>query len=326
MAQPPLPRPLASKAAAHEESGVAWRKDDVDAAFAEAKAAGKPVFLYWGATWCPPCNQVKATIFNRQDFIERSRHFIPVYVDGDRPSAQKQGARFNVSGYPTMVLFTPDGIEITRLPGEVDADQYMRVLAMGMNGARPVKATLAAALAAGAGGPASLTPEDWRMLAYYSWITDEQQLTPRKELISTLTRLAKACPSTEVESATRLELQALAAAADHKNARGRAHPAAIDRLIAVLDDPRRVRENFDLITYYAGNIAAHVAPAPSAARSRLMLTWNTVLDRFIADPGVAVDDRLVAVNAKIELARLENPKGALPEPLLAQVRNEAQRG
>lgn len=317
--------PDASNAAAHEEPGVAWRKDDVDAAFAEAKAAGKPVFLYWGATWCPPCNQVKATIFNRQDFIERSRHFIPVYVDGDRPSAQKQGARFNVSGYPTMVLFRPDGTEITRLPGEVEAGQYMRVLAMGMNGARPVKATLAAALAADAGGRATLTPEDWRMLAYYSWVTDEQQLTPRKELAATLTRLAKACPSTEAESATRLELQALAAAADDKGASRRADPAAIDRLIAVLDDPKRARENFDLITYYAGKIAAHVAPAPSAARSRLLLTWNTVLDRFIADPGVAVDDRLVAVNAKVELARLEIPKGALPKPLLAQVRSEAQK-
>lgn len=317
--------PAAPAAAAHEESGVAWRKDDVDAAFAEAKVAGKPVFLYWGATWCPPCNQVKATIFNRQDFIERSRHFIPVYVDGDRPSAQKQGARFSVSAYPTMVLFTPDGTEITRLPGEVDADQYMRVLAMGMNGARPVKATLTAALAAGSGGATPLTPEDWRMLAYYSWVTDEQQLTPRKELAATLARLAKACPSAEVESATRLEMQALAAAADDKGAKPRADPAAIDRMIAVLGDSKRARENFDLITYYAGKIAAHVAPAPSAARSRLVATWNTVLDRFIADPAVATDDRLVAVNAKVELARLDNPKGALPEPLLAQVRSEAQK-
>jgi len=126
-------------AAAHAEQGVAWQTGDVDAVFAAAKATKMPVFLYWGAKWCPPCNQVKATIFNRQDFIERSRHFAPVYVDGDTASAQRLASRFKVSGYPTMILFTPDGKEITRLPGEVDADQYMRVLNMGMNGARPVR-------------------------------------------------------------------------------------------------------------------------------------------------------------------------------------------
>ncbi len=136
----------------HQVGGIAWQKGDVDAAFAAAKAQHKPVFLYWGAVWCPPCNQVKATIFNRQDFIERSRFFVPVYIDGDSASAQRLGDRFKVSGYPTMILFTPDGGEITRLPGEVEVDQYMRVLAMGMNGARPVKETLAAALSPGGGG------------------------------------------------------------------------------------------------------------------------------------------------------------------------------
>src|SRR2546430_12075699 len=155
------------------ETGISWYKGDVDSAFGVAKAEKRPVFLYWGAVWCPPCNQVKATIFNRQDFIERSRFFVPVYLDGDSPSAQKLGARFKVTGYPTMILFTPDGREITRLPGEVDADQYMQVLTMGMNGARPVKETLSAALGK---SKATLRADDWRMLAYYSWVTDDQQL------------------------------------------------------------------------------------------------------------------------------------------------------
>src|SRR5204862_8204236 len=162
-----LPVAQSTGGAGQAESGIAWQKGDVDAAFAAAKTANKPVFLYWGAVWCPPCNQVKATIFNREDFIERWRCFVPVYIDGDSPSAQKLGARFKVSGYPTMILFKPDGSEITRLPGEADVEQYMRVLQMGMNGARPVKDTLSAALDKSGNAAARLSAEDWRMLAYY---------------------------------------------------------------------------------------------------------------------------------------------------------------
>src|SRR5205814_4122338 len=101
------------------KSGIAWQMAssdaEVDRAFALAKQSGKQVFLYWGAVWCPPCNQVKATLFSRPDFVERSRAFIPVYVDGDKPGAQKVASRFKVSGYPTMILFKPDGAEVTRL-------------------------------------------------------------------------------------------------------------------------------------------------------------------------------------------------------------------
>ena len=90
----PLSGPIAAApAVSSSEAGIAWTRAtseaDVDAAFAQARADHKPLFLYWGAKWCPPCNQVQATLFNRADFIARSRAFVPVYIDGDSPGAQK---------------------------------------------------------------------------------------------------------------------------------------------------------------------------------------------------------------------------------------------
>ena len=333
---PPAAQPAADATAAQKgaadsthanaEHGIAWQSGDVDAAFAKAKAEGKPLFLYWGAVWCPPCNEVKATIFNRQDFIERSRFFVPVYVDGDAPSAQKLGARFKVSAYPTMVLFTPDAKEITRLPGEADADQYMQVLALGMNGARPIKETLAAALAAGkAGGDAKVSPDDWRMLAYYSWETDEKQLADEGKLPDTLQRLAAACPADQPELATRLRLQAIAAAAKAKGAKPRDDKAAVGKLLPVLADPGLARENFDVIVYYADDIVGKSTLPGSPGRAELARIWNATLERLATDKSFSDLDRLTALDAQVALAKLDGPKAKVPEALQQRIRDEAAR-
>ena len=348
----------------HVDTGIAWRQAstdaDVDAAFALARSERKPVFVYWGAKWCPPCNQVKATLFNRQDFIERSRAFVPVYVDGDSPGAQKLGARFKVSGYPTMLLFNPQGVELTRLPGEVEAERYTQVLTLGMNAQRPVKDVLALALAQVKAAPgrspsvgppqaglippgdrsplsategSSLTANDWRLLAFYSWDTDQQQLVPKNGVPALLEQLADACPADATEIATRLRLKALAAV-DVK-APAKPDAAAQAMLLKVLADTPTARAYMDVLTNSAPDITRALSAKGTPQRADLLAAFDVALKRFEADTTLSRADRMAALIAQVDLAMIDTskPEGAatkaarpkLPEALLADIREQTAR-
>ena len=339
---PAVQAPRAVAVADHAEAGIAWRQAasdaDVNAAFALAKAESKPVFVYWGAKWCPPCNQVKATLFTRQDFIERSRAFVPVYVDGDSPGAQKLGARFKVGGYPTMVLFNPQGTELTRLPGEVDPKRYTEVLTLGMNAQRPVKEVLAMVKAGGKG----VTADDWRLLAFYSWGTDQQQVVPKDAVPALLKQLADACPANQTDTATRLRLDALAAAdgkaAANDAAKTTAKPdtklntATQAMLLTLLADPAAARSHADQLTNNASAITRTLSTGGTPQRAQLVTAFDTALKRLEADASLSRADRIGALIAQVDLARIDAPAASkppakvnLPDALLADVREHTAR-
>jgi thioredoxin-related protein len=317
----------AASAAAPPAADVAWlpagADADVDSTFAQARAERKPLLLYWGAKWCPPCNQLKATLFNRQDFIERSRAFVPVSVDGDLPGAQKLGTRFKVRGYPTLILFNPEGAEITRLPGEADAPQVMQLLQIGLAGGRPVKAVLADAQAG-----RTLAPNEWKLLAYYSWDTDEAQLVPQAERAGLLVSLAVACPSQETEAATRLWLKALAASDDGQGVK--ADPALRERVMQVLADPVAARVQMDVLTNAAAEIAGAITTREAGGRrGAVIAAYDKALRRLEADATLSRADRMGALIAQVDLARIDLPKDGktvkLPAPLLKDVREQVAR-
>ena len=324
------PAPAApASAAAQAHAGIDWVKPDgasVEAIFAKAKADNKPVFLYWGAVWCPPCNQIKATVFNRPDFIAKSKAFVPVYLDGDTPGAQKLGTQFKVRGYPTTILFKPDGTELTRLPGEVDAVQYMQLLTMGLASTQPIKETLTQALAKDAAAPA-LTADAWRMLAFYSWEIDEGQLVPKKELASTLQQLAQKCPPELKDSAARLMLKATAVAAQEKSA-GPDKAQVLAAAQSVLADAARARENADIVAYYGNDIIALVTAKGSAERTSLLTAWNAALDRLAVDATLSKADQLGAAQAKVTLTEIDgpaDPKAPRDAALVAMARDAATK-
>jgi thiol-disulfide isomerase/thioredoxin len=312
----------AADADKHLPPGIDWYPGDVDAAFAAAKAASKPLFLYWSAEWCPPCAQIKSTIFNRREFQERSRLFVPVYLDGDTPSAQKQGERFGVVGYPTMILFRPDGTEITRLPGTVDVGRYGRILDVALADARPVKEIVAAATSGG-----DVSSNDWQLLAYYSWATDNGRIVPATERVATFRTLSRRCPVEIQADCARLHfeyLDALASAAgsDGSQLSGLERAAARKELLELLASPAVGRANTDNLLYGSTTVIELLSADGSPERRELTAAWSQALDRLSGDEGIALSapETLNVLRARALLAKLDAPDAPLPPALLESVR------
>jgi thiol-disulfide isomerase/thioredoxin len=313
-------------AAALQSNGVAWEsaanERDIRHVFARARSENKPVLLYWGATWCPPCNRLQATLFNRQDFATVSRSFVAVHIDGDLPGAQKLGQLFKASGYPTLILYSADGKEITRVPSEVDPPQALAVLELGLAGGRPVKAVLADALSG-----RTLAPDEWRMLAFYSWETDDEHLVPSADMVATLVRLAVAAPAADRETANRLWLKALAASDDGKGLK--ADVALLSRVLAVLHDPRQARAQMDVLVDSAAEIARALRVRDVAGNASMMEAFDAALARMQLDRTLSRADRMDALTARVDLARIDIPKDAvrvdLPASLVSELRSQVVR-
>jgi thioredoxin-related protein len=98
---------------------------DLDKAFERAKAENKSVLVeFTGSDWCPPCIAMRKNVFSKREFIDvASKNFILVGIDlpkGDKALREKNeplAEKFKVEGFPTIILFTPEGVEFTRFFG-----------------------------------------------------------------------------------------------------------------------------------------------------------------------------------------------------------------
>ena len=122
-------------------TSIPWREWGADA-FAEAKAADKPILLDIGAVWCHWCHVMDTGIpgdpvhtgtYSDPAVQERiAANFIPIKVDNDR--RPDINARYNMGGWPTTAFLTPDGdtlygetyVDPVRMAGLLDymADVY----------------------------------------------------------------------------------------------------------------------------------------------------------------------------------------------------------
>lgn len=157
---------LFAKHSAHLPQGIKWHTDKVEKAFELAKQEKKPLFLYWGAVWCPPCNYIKKNIFTTELFKTEIKNYIAIYLDGDSKDAQTWGEKLKTLGYPTMLILNSEAQEIMRLPTGGNVYDYVSL----MKRSRDNQFVMSERIKRAESGKA--TESDWELLSGYSWDQD----------------------------------------------------------------------------------------------------------------------------------------------------------
>lgn len=308
---------------------IQWFEGSVEEAFAKSKADNKPLLLYWGAVWCPPCNQLKYTLFTQPDFIEKTSLFVPVYLDGDTSRAQIYGDKFGVIGYPSLVVFNPEGEELTRIPGAMNIDRYAEVLDLVLAQHRPVKA-LVAQLQSSAD---SLTNDDYKILAYYSWSQDHQRALAEGQESSLLKIAFEQCPSSMPAEKSRLfvdyfhmrlaELSAEEDDADEPTLPDDFRAMALLEFLAILSDKQLTLENVYAIRYEDGSSIEAITDSGSPERNALVAAWLEALSYIETIESLSEMERLGALYAKVSIAYLQFGE-EIDDALQAEIKSKIQ--
>ena len=100
----------------------------LDAALAEAKAAGQPVLLDWYADWCISCKVIEHEVLNNPRVLDLLSGYRLVRFDitASNPEQRALLDRYQLFGPPALMFFGKNGSEISdqRVIGEINAADF----------------------------------------------------------------------------------------------------------------------------------------------------------------------------------------------------------
>ncbi|MCY4477305.1 MAG: thioredoxin family protein [Gammaproteobacteria bacterium] len=296
---------------------IDWYDGTVEEAFAEAERSAKPLFLYWGAVWCPPCNLMKSTLFQQPEFIATTRDFVAVYLDGDTQRAQVWGEKHDAVGYPTLIVFDSAGRQMTRLPSTLTPESFMAALDDASSGLAPVTELVQVALR----GERALEAAEYRRLAYHSWYEDRRTLTPEKYL-ALFDRLAGQTPVDDPALTRRVQAlrlsEAIGAAATEP---GSGHYAEMLSLLAAEE------HDLDNLMMFSDKISgafAALAPDP-ARREELRGALAGAIEAVLANPTGSKSAPIFSLGLLLELERIDNADAPPSPDLLERILAAAEQ-
>jgi thioredoxin-related protein len=103
---------------------------DLTNALQKAQADGKPVLIEFSAPWCPYCRQMENKTFKDQQVEGSLQQFERVAVNIDHNASL--AAQHGVSGIPAFVILDPQGEEVAKTSGFMEAGLFRQWLTDGV--------------------------------------------------------------------------------------------------------------------------------------------------------------------------------------------------
>ena len=108
---------------------VIWAKDYASAQQQAAKS-GKPMILFFTATWCVPCRIMKRNVWADPQVEATVRAgFTAVMIDVDDPHAAETVSRFRIGATPITIITDPQGKVLDRVEGGMGKTVFLGLLA-----------------------------------------------------------------------------------------------------------------------------------------------------------------------------------------------------
>lgn len=303
----------------YHDTAIIWHQGSIDAAFQRAKEQKKLVFLYWGAKWCPPCNELKSQVFVKPQFVDAMKAFIPVYLDGDTDYAQAWGEHLQVSGYPTILILDSHKNELLRISEGLDISEFQAVI----NTVVQANTNFRELVDTGING--SPTREHWQLLAYYSWAGGKDVDLSSDEFLEKRLQLALRVPKDFVEERALLSAKLLETVASPSEksspVKDNIRAQAGDLIAAMMVDENAIFAARSTLILFGKDITEWVYQSDAKKKRLMRDKWLTAAQRLGNDKRISIDQKLWSLYPAIQFYKTEHPSAKkLPADMIKQLR------
>jgi thiol:disulfide interchange protein len=87
----------------------------LDDAMSESAATGKPIFVDFHATWCPPCKMMEEKTFPSAAFTTEADDWVLLKIDVDKDV--ETAIKYGATGLPTLGVLKADGKPVAGVSG-----------------------------------------------------------------------------------------------------------------------------------------------------------------------------------------------------------------